>query len=48
MLAYLHNRTLEMYKEVKRIFDTNGIRYMICGGTFFGAIGGWPVYSMGR
>lgn len=38
-LDYLHQRTLEMFKEVKKIFDANGIRYMICGGTLLGAIG---------
>lgn len=39
-LDYLHSRTLEMFKQVKRIFDREGIRYMICGGTLLGAIGG--------
>lgn len=39
-LDYLHNRTLEMFKQVKSIFEANNIRYMICGGTLLGAIGG--------
>ena len=38
-LEYLHNRTLEMFKQVKSIFEKNNIRYMICGGTLLGAIG---------
>lgn len=38
-LEYLHSRTLEMFKQVKNIFDKNNIRYMICGGTLLGAIG---------
>lgn len=39
-LNYLHRRTLEMFRQVKRIFEENDIRYMICGGTLLGAIGG--------
>ena len=39
-LDYLHRRTLEMFKQVKSIFDANQIRYMICGGTLLGALGG--------
>ena len=39
-LDYLHFRTLEMFKQVKNIFDCNNIRYMICGGTLLGALGG--------
>ena len=39
-LDYLHQRTLEMFKQVKCIFEANSIRYMICGGTLLGAIGG--------
>ena len=39
-LDYLHKRTFEMFKQVKAIFETNSIRYMICGGTLLGAIGG--------
>ena len=39
-LDYLHKRTLEMFKQVKSIFDANQIRYMICGGTLLGALGG--------
>ncbi len=39
-LNYLHERTLEMFKQVKAIFDANQIKYMICGGTLLGAIGG--------
>jgi len=38
-LDYLHRHTLEMFKQVKSIFDANGIRYMICGGTLLGAVG---------
>lgn len=38
-LDYLHNRTLEMFKQVKSIFEANNIKYMICGGTLLGAIG---------
>ena len=37
---YLHSRTLEMFKQVKEIFEANHIRYMICGGTLLGARGG--------
>ena len=43
---YLHRRTLEMFRQVKDIFDRNGIKYMICGGTLLGAVGG-VFYSMG-
>lgn len=39
-LEYLHKRTLEMFKQVKRIFEENNIRYMICGGTLLGAVWG--------
>lgn len=39
-LDYLHKRTLEMFKQIKTIFEENDIRYMICGGTLLGAIGG--------
>ncbi len=39
-LEYLHSRTLEMFKQIKDIFDRNDIRYMICGGTLLGALGG--------
>ena len=48
-LDYLHTRTLEMFKQVKRIFEENDIRYMICGGTLLGAIGGgyWALHPMG-
>lgn len=38
MLQYLHDRTLEMLKEVVDIFNRNGIRYMVCGGTLLGAV----------
>lgn len=38
-LEYLHNRTLEMFDQVKLIFDKNNIKYMICGGTLLGALG---------
>lgn len=37
-LDYLHKRTLEIFKQVKDIFECNNIRYMICGGTLLGAI----------
>lgn len=37
-IDYLHKRTVEMFKQMKRIFDYNNIRYMICGGTLLGAI----------
>ena len=36
-LEYVHKRTLEMFKQVKDIFERNNIRYMICGGTLLGA-----------
>lgn len=36
-LDYLHQRTFEMFKQVKMIFDKNDIKYMICGGTLLGA-----------
>lgn len=39
-LDYLHKRTLEMFKEVKEIFDNHQIKYMICGGTLLGACPG--------
>ena len=39
-LDYLHSRTLEMFKQVKEIFEKNEIQYMVCGGTLLGAIGG--------
>ena len=39
-LEYLHKRTLEMFLQVKRVFEENNIRYMICGGTLLGALGG--------
>lgn len=39
-LKYLHERTLEMFKQVKAIFEANHIKYMICGGTLLGALGG--------
>lgn len=39
-LEYLHKRTLEMFLQVKEIFERNNIKYMICGGTLLGAIGG--------
>lgn len=35
---YLHNRTLEIFKQIKAVFDKNNIRYMICGGTLLGAV----------
>ena len=38
MIEYLHNKTLEIFKEVKAILDKNNIRYMICGGTLLGAV----------
>lgn len=36
-LDYLHNRTLEIFKQIKNVFDENNIRYMVCGGTLLGA-----------
>ncbi|MBQ9494592.1 MAG: LicD family protein [Treponema sp.] len=36
-LDYLHKRTLEIFTQIKEIFDANGIKYMICGGTLLGA-----------
>lgn len=39
-LEYLHRRTLEMFDQVKVIFDQNKIDYMVCGGTLLGAISG--------
>jgi lipopolysaccharide cholinephosphotransferase len=38
-LEYIHNRSLEMFMQVKSIFEQNGIKYMICGGTLLGAMG---------
>lgn len=48
--GYLHTRALEMFRQVKEIFEANGIRYMICGGTLLGARGGggWALHPMGR
>lgn len=37
MIDYLHNKTLEMFKEVVKVLDANNIRYMVCGGTLLGA-----------
>ena len=37
MIDYLHNKTLEMFKEVVKVLDANDIRYMVCGGTLLGA-----------
>lgn len=37
-LDYLHRRTLEMADEIVKIFEENGIRYSICGGTLLGAV----------
>lgn len=37
---YIHKRTLKMFKQVKEIFESNNIKYMICGGTLLGACGG--------
>lgn len=37
MIEYLHNKTLEMFKEVVKVLDANDIRYMVCGGTLLGA-----------
>ena len=39
-VEYLHNRTIEMFRQMKTIFENNNIRYMICGGTLLGAISG--------
>ena len=35
---YLHKRTLEIFVQIKEVFDKNDIRYMICGGTLLGAV----------
>lgn len=35
---YLHKRTLEIFIQIKEIFDKYNIRYMICGGTLLGAV----------
>lgn len=37
MLGYLHHRTLEMMKIILPLFEENGIRYAIVGGTLLGA-----------
>ncbi len=37
-LDYLHNKTLEMFKSIIKLFSQNDIRYMICGGTLLGAV----------
>ena len=34
----MHWRTLEIFLQIKAIFDKNNIRYIICGGTQLGAI----------
>ena len=47
-IDYLHKRTLEMFGQVKEIFERNNIRYMICGGTLLGVHGGGTLYSVGR
>jgi len=36
-LDYLHTQVLDMFLEIKRIFDLNNIDYMVCGGTLLGA-----------
>lgn len=38
MIDYLHNKTLEMFKEVVNVLDENNIKYMVCGGTLLGAV----------
>lgn len=38
MISYLHNKTLEITKEIINVFENNHIRYMICGGTLLGAV----------
>lgn len=38
MLNYLHKRTLEMLKEIIKVFKANNISYMIVGGTLLGAV----------
>jgi len=37
-LEYLHNRTIQIFRYIKDIFDKNNIRYMVCGGTLLGAV----------
>lgn len=37
-IEYLHKRTVEMFKEVVKLFNINNIQYMICGGTLLGAV----------
>ena len=36
-IDYLHMQTLNMFLEIKKIFDSRNIDYMICGGTLLGA-----------
>ncbi len=38
MLEYLHRRTVEMFREVVRILDSQNIKYMLVGGTLLGAV----------
>ena len=35
---YLHGRTIEIFKYIKKVFDANNISYMVCGGTLLGAV----------
>lgn len=35
---YLHKGTLEIFRQIKVIFDHNNISYMVCGGTLLGAV----------
>lgn len=36
-LTYLHNRTFEIFCQIKNILVKNNIQYMLCGGTLLGA-----------
>lgn len=35
---YLHGRTVEIFKQIKEVFEKNNIFYMVCGGTLLGAV----------
>lgn len=38
MIDYLHSTTLDILREVVKVFEEENIRYMICGGTLLGAV----------
>lgn len=38
MMNYMHERLLNMFREVVKIFEQNEINYMVCGGTLLGAV----------